>query len=61
MCNDKEIPEEFGTLVPLHRETGLIRENPLEYNSWIATSDQISLTEMLEIQLINVTAPTGFC
>lgn len=28
-----------------------------EYQSWIAPSDQISLLEMLEVQLINVTAP----
>lgn len=28
-----------------------------EYQSWVAPSDQISLLEMLEVQLINVTAP----
>ncbi|MBA4548315.1 SDR family NAD(P)-dependent oxidoreductase [Thermoactinomyces intermedius] len=31
--------------------------SPFVSNAWIAKPDQISLTEMLEVQLVNVTAP----
>lgn len=37
-------------------ELGRKEESPM-YNSWVAKADEISVQEMLEVQLINVTAP----
>lgn len=51
------ISEEFHPLQLINHEVELMNKNSLEHNSWIAQSDQISLMEMLEVQLINVTAP----
>ncbi|MDE7424226.1 MAG: SDR family oxidoreductase [Lachnospiraceae bacterium] len=37
--------------------TPTIKEESLMYNSWVAKAEEISVQEMLEVQLINVTAP----
>ncbi|WP_309506177.1 SDR family NAD(P)-dependent oxidoreductase [Paenactinomyces guangxiensis] len=51
------LPQEFQHLQLINREIELMKYNPQEHNSWIAQSHQISVVEMLEVQLINVTAP----
>ncbi|MBS7530327.1 SDR family oxidoreductase [Hazenella sp. IB182353] len=51
------ISESFLPLEILANETEVTSKMTTEHHSWIALSDQISLTEMLEVQLINVTAP----
>ncbi len=59
-----------NTLMPVYTNSGRVdsmllestpqppdkQENPM-YNSWVAMAEDISVQEMLEVQLINVTAP----
>ncbi|WP_028590886.1 SDR family oxidoreductase [Paenibacillus massiliensis] len=40
-----------------NQEMGVTSHNNSLHNSWTAQADQISIVEMLEVQLINVTAP----
>lgn len=55
---DSEIvSQEYQPLALNQEETELINYYPPEQNSWIAKADQIPIVEMLEVQLINVTAP----
>lgn len=42
--------------VSVHQQVGIKEEGPL-FNSWVAKAEDISVQEMLEVQLINVTAP----
>ncbi|OFY33012.1 MAG: hypothetical protein A2W91_01150 [Bacteroidetes bacterium GWF2_38_335] len=56
------LPDKVQDLFPIgkHDEEGLqldLRHN----NSWISKAEDISTIEMLEVQLINVTAPFLFC
>lgn len=44
-------------LQPFQNEFAIAKQNSSQHNAWIAQSHQISLYEMLEVQLINVTAP----
>ena len=43
-------------LTTLENRVGIREESPM-YNSWVAKAEEISVQEMLEVQLINVTAP----
>lgn len=43
-------------LMPMENQVGVKEESPL-FNSWVAKAEDISVQEMLEVQLINVTAP----
>lgn len=45
------------TLQPFQNEFTVAKQNSSQHNAWVAQSHQISLYEMLEVQLINVTAP----
>ncbi|SCW30349.1 short chain dehydrogenase [Paenibacillus tianmuensis] len=47
----------FQQLQQMNHEQAVMNHNPLLHNSWTAHSHQISVVEMLEVQLINVTAP----
>lgn len=48
---------DFQQLQLIDHEIKPTEAAPSRHNSWVAASDQISLVEMLEVQLINVTAP----
>jgi NAD(P)-dependent dehydrogenase (short-subunit alcohol dehydrogenase family) len=52
----EEVPE-FHHLPLVRSDAGLMPYRQTEQHAWFARSDQISLMEMLEVQLINVTAP----
>ena len=43
-------------LIPAENNAPILYETP-DHNSWVAKSDEISAAELLEVQLINVTAP----
>ena len=43
-------------LIPAQNNAAILYETP-DHNSWVAKSDEISAAELLEVQLINVTAP----
>ncbi|MBQ8826507.1 MAG: SDR family oxidoreductase [Oscillospiraceae bacterium] len=45
----------FG-LIPAENNAAVLYETP-DHNSWVSKSDEISAAELLEVQLINVTAP----
>ncbi|SFS71465.1 SDR family oxidoreductase [Marininema halotolerans] len=51
------ISEKFMPLQLINQEVEVPKKHLADYNSWIAKSQDISLMEMLEVQLINVTAP----
>lgn len=57
------LPENFVPLTPIESSDIIPIDNsvaPYEtpnYNSWVAKAEEISPVEMLEVQLINVTAP----
>lgn len=50
-------PQPLQPLQPVQGESGSRTPTSPEYHSWTARADQISLVEMLEVQLVNVTAP----
>ncbi|PTM59844.1 SDR family NAD(P)-dependent oxidoreductase [Desmospora activa] len=50
-------PLQLQPLQPVQGEGDAITTTSREYHSWTAQADQIPLVEMLEVQLINVTAP----
>ncbi|MDQ0495778.1 MULTISPECIES: SDR family NAD(P)-dependent oxidoreductase [Paenibacillus] len=49
--------KDIQNLQLFNQEMGVISPNHSLQNSWTAQSHQISMVEMLEVQLINVTAP----
>ncbi|RAL26196.1 SDR family oxidoreductase [Thermoflavimicrobium daqui] len=51
------ISSEFQSLQLFNREVELMSQCSPQQNSWIAQPHQISVVEMLEVQVINVTAP----
>jgi NAD(P)-dependent dehydrogenase (short-subunit alcohol dehydrogenase family) len=53
---DEEVPE-FLHLPLISSDARMMTYQQTEQHAWFARSDQISLMEMLEVQLINVTAP----
>ncbi len=50
-----EIAEELP--IPFNQQTDLANYETPDHNSWVAKADEISAAELLEVQLINVTAP----
>lgn len=52
-------PNPISTLsqLSIYQENPMVTSYPPKHNAWMAKSDQISVMEMLEVQLINVTAP----
>ncbi|MGG4143077.1 SDR family NAD(P)-dependent oxidoreductase [Paenibacillus algorifonticola] len=48
---------DFQHLQLMNKEMGMMAHHTPLHNSWTAQSHQISIVEMLEVQLINVTAP----
>lgn len=54
----KEKPDPSSqALQPFQNEFAVAKQHSEQHNAWVAQSHQISLYEMLEVQLINVTAP----
>lgn len=50
-------PSESYELIPATAENAVAPYETPDHNSWVAKADEISPAEMLEVQLINVTAP----
>lgn len=50
-------PTESYELIPAAPETAVVPYETPDHNSWVSKADEISAAEMLEVQLINVTAP----
>lgn len=55
-CDFAADNESFG-LIPFPHDTDLTLYETPTHNSWVSKSEEISAAEMLEVQLINVTAP----
>ncbi len=55
-CNSPFFEDKFD-IIPSSDEADLSLYETPDHNSWVSKSEEISAAEMLEVQLINVTAP----